>query len=276
MMAGWVFLVLTGACQFGHGVGGFKADFILSAAWRVHPTIAHAPMKADEAARAHRPLHRRTPPRCTCGACHVASHGPSRWESARGHGVVVGRDSGRPRPFAPMRRSIKHRSMLPSSRPTRLRRSGSRRSRVALAHRARRRPPSLCRRCRRRRDCPRPPRQRLPPPCPSLAPRRWSSSVPRSRRGPRGHVIVPSRLSTAGAAVDDAVARTMATSRGSSMSTPLPLQLSVMRAPHLFPGRCDCRRCNMLAAAPLSAAGARRLDANSCHCLSPLPRARAS
>ena len=27
MMAGWVFLVLTGACQFGHGVDGFDCVF---------------------------------------------------------------------------------------------------------------------------------------------------------------------------------------------------------------------------------------------------------
>ena len=26
MMVGWVCLVLTGACQFGHGVGGFTAN----------------------------------------------------------------------------------------------------------------------------------------------------------------------------------------------------------------------------------------------------------
>ena len=30
MMAGRVFLVLTGACQFGHGVGGFTTNFIHS------------------------------------------------------------------------------------------------------------------------------------------------------------------------------------------------------------------------------------------------------
>ena len=30
MMAGWVFLVLTGACQFGHGVGGFTTNSIHS------------------------------------------------------------------------------------------------------------------------------------------------------------------------------------------------------------------------------------------------------
>ena len=30
MMVGWVFLVLTGACQFGHGVGGFTTNFIHS------------------------------------------------------------------------------------------------------------------------------------------------------------------------------------------------------------------------------------------------------
>ena len=34
-MVGWVFLVLTGACQFGHGVGGFTADFIYSEALKV-------------------------------------------------------------------------------------------------------------------------------------------------------------------------------------------------------------------------------------------------
>jgi hypothetical protein len=28
MMVGRVFLVLTGACQFGHGVGGFATNFI--------------------------------------------------------------------------------------------------------------------------------------------------------------------------------------------------------------------------------------------------------
>ena len=32
MMAGRVFLVLTGACQFGHGVGGFTTNFIHSPA----------------------------------------------------------------------------------------------------------------------------------------------------------------------------------------------------------------------------------------------------
>ena len=31
MMAGRVFLVMTGACQFGNGVGGFTANFIHSA-----------------------------------------------------------------------------------------------------------------------------------------------------------------------------------------------------------------------------------------------------
>ena len=30
MMVGRVFLVLTGACQFGHGVGGFTTNFIHS------------------------------------------------------------------------------------------------------------------------------------------------------------------------------------------------------------------------------------------------------
>ena len=30
MMVGRVFLVLTGACQFGHGVGGFTSNFIHS------------------------------------------------------------------------------------------------------------------------------------------------------------------------------------------------------------------------------------------------------
>ena len=30
MMVGRVFLVLTGACQFGHGVGGFTTSFIHS------------------------------------------------------------------------------------------------------------------------------------------------------------------------------------------------------------------------------------------------------
>ena len=30
MMAGWVFLILTGACQFGHDVGGFTTNFIHS------------------------------------------------------------------------------------------------------------------------------------------------------------------------------------------------------------------------------------------------------
>ena len=30
MMAGRAFLVLTGACQFGHGVGGFATNFIHS------------------------------------------------------------------------------------------------------------------------------------------------------------------------------------------------------------------------------------------------------
>ena len=30
MMDGWVFLVLTGACQLGHGVGGFTAILIHS------------------------------------------------------------------------------------------------------------------------------------------------------------------------------------------------------------------------------------------------------
>ena len=30
MMIGRVFLVLTGACQFGHGVGGFTTNFIHS------------------------------------------------------------------------------------------------------------------------------------------------------------------------------------------------------------------------------------------------------
>ena len=28
MMVGRIFLVLTGACQFGHGAGGFTANFI--------------------------------------------------------------------------------------------------------------------------------------------------------------------------------------------------------------------------------------------------------
>ena len=32
MMVGRVFLVLTGACQFGHGVGGFTTNFIHSRA----------------------------------------------------------------------------------------------------------------------------------------------------------------------------------------------------------------------------------------------------
>ena len=31
MMVGRVFLVLTGACQFGHGAGGFTTNFIHSA-----------------------------------------------------------------------------------------------------------------------------------------------------------------------------------------------------------------------------------------------------
>ena len=30
MMVGRAFLVLTGACQFGHGVGGFTTNFIHS------------------------------------------------------------------------------------------------------------------------------------------------------------------------------------------------------------------------------------------------------
>jgi len=30
MMVGRVFLVLTGACQFGHGLGGFTTNFIHS------------------------------------------------------------------------------------------------------------------------------------------------------------------------------------------------------------------------------------------------------
>ena len=36
MMVGWVFLVLIGACQFGHGVGGFTTNFIrpFVARWR--------------------------------------------------------------------------------------------------------------------------------------------------------------------------------------------------------------------------------------------------
>ena len=36
MMVGRVFLVLTGACQFGHGVGGFTTNFIHSAPKRTH------------------------------------------------------------------------------------------------------------------------------------------------------------------------------------------------------------------------------------------------
>ena len=38
MMVGRVFLVLTGACQFGHGVGGFTTNsFIRSAVWGIPP-----------------------------------------------------------------------------------------------------------------------------------------------------------------------------------------------------------------------------------------------
>ena len=45
MMAGRVFLVLTGACQFGYGLGGFTTSFVHSRAlttmfspfWRRHP-----------------------------------------------------------------------------------------------------------------------------------------------------------------------------------------------------------------------------------------------
>ena len=37
MMVGWVFLVLTDACQFGHGVGEFTANFIHSIKKAVFP-----------------------------------------------------------------------------------------------------------------------------------------------------------------------------------------------------------------------------------------------
>ena len=51
-MAGQLFLVLTGACQFGHGAGGFATNLIHSFDGTIyHTTRVHAPRS-----------HARTPP----------------------------------------------------------------------------------------------------------------------------------------------------------------------------------------------------------------------
>ena len=46
MMVGRVFLVLAGACQFGHGVGGFTTNSIHSGFYRVIPLLLFSPALA--------------------------------------------------------------------------------------------------------------------------------------------------------------------------------------------------------------------------------------